>query len=149
MARSADDLIAALDIGSAKVCCFIAQEDGELSPVRQSDVVWLSAVNPISSRVANLVGTKDRISEPLTFHCYQRVQINSHLGQPHPLRHMTEAMLKICDTPSNLNDFVSMRRQRQDRMVIGLCHTVPHPEGTPVILLGHYDAAVGGRKLRL
>ena len=95
----------------------VVQEYDDLPPAGQFYLVRLMITQ---GRRLHLPGRQDGVGDPSLHQDGERFQVYRGLGQPHALRLMTEAMLKVSQSPGNLGDFILVRGKRQDGVVVSL-----------------------------
>ena len=89
--------------------------DGAAS--RQADSVRYCRIKFIR---IGLPGCQDGVFDALVCQDRQNFIIDCSFWEPHPTRGMTEAVVKICDPPCDLNDLVRRSSQGQNRVVVSL-----------------------------
>ena len=121
------------------------------SAIRRTAAANLAPLRPLFERppARRLVWLEDGEAQPLGGQDLQRFDVDRRLRQPHPGRLAAEAMAEVGDPPAHLGPLVARRGERQDRVVVGLCHRrAVTAEAPAAALVGAQHGGVDQRALR-
>ncbi|MFO0635691.1 MAG: hypothetical protein U0168_22860 [Nannocystaceae bacterium] len=134
----------------------VVEEHRDLSPAAELDAVGplgidARAVDVVprclgvaqGPRGRGLVRRQHGEAHALVGEQLERLEIDRGLGQPDALGAPAEAGLEVAQAPADLRAFVATRRQRQDRVVVGLRHgRAVAAEALAAQVVGRNDRAV-------
>ena len=109
----------------------VVEEDSDAATTEQLDFVRHRGVDRATDHVdpgpllqdrSRLIGRQDGESDAGVGHQLQALEVYRRLWQPHALRITTEPMDEVGLAPQDLSSFVAPVGQREDGVVVGLCH---------------------------
>src|SRR5262249_31004608 len=127
---------------------------GQIADIRQLGVNTAAFdVTPLTSRpprLTSLVWRQDRVLDAMFSENFECLDVDSGLGQPHPLAVTSEAALEVPNSRDDLCCFIALIGQRHNHVVVALGDGVAVAGETLLALpVGLQDRLVNIRRIQL